>query len=84
MNFAALRKQLKAANPRRNCLLNNRLILLRQKIKFRTFYLKLDLYRMNFQEIKDPDCEYCKGIEDTRKNESMRHLLTECKALNEL
>ena len=66
MNFAVLRKQLKAANPRRNCLLNNRLILLRQKIKFRTFYLKLDLYRMNFQEIKDPDCEYCKGIEDTR------------------
>ena len=84
MNFAALRKQLKAANPRQNCLLNSRLILLRQKIKFRTFYVKQDLYRMNLHEIKDPDCEYCKEMESSKKNESMRHLLTECKKLNEL
>ena len=84
INFAALRKQLKAANPRQNCLLNDRLILLRQKIKFRIFYAKYDLYRMNLPEIKDTICEYCKDMESTSKDESIRHLLTECKKLNEL
>ena len=84
INFAALLKQLKAANPRQNCLLNDRLILLRQKIKFRIFYAKYDLYRMNLPEIKDTDCEYCKDMESKSKDESIRHLLTECKKLNEL
>ena len=39
---------------------------------------------MNLPEIKDPDCEYCKEMENTKKDESIRHLLTECKKLNEL
>ena len=39
---------------------------------------------MNLIEIKDPDCEYCKEMESTKKDESIRHLFTECKKLNEL
>ena len=57
MNNGEIKKQMKAANPRKNCLLNERCVLLRQKIKFRTFYVKQDLFRMNVKKIKDPFCE---------------------------
>ena len=48
------------------------------------FYAKLDLFRMNITEIKDPDCEYCIEFENTKKHESLRQILTEFKKLAEL
>ena len=84
MNNMDVKKQLKSANPRKNRLLNDRSVLLRQKIKFRIFYTKLDLFRMNIKDIKDPDCEYCRGMERPKKSESLNHLMTECKTLNEI
>ena len=84
MNNAEIKKQIKAANPRKNYLLNDRTVLLRQKIKLRIFHMKQDLYRMNIHEIKDPFCEYCDESGSTRKYESVRHIFTECSRLREI
>ena len=84
MNNSSLLRQLKAANPQRNCLLNARCTLLRQKIRFRIFYTRLDLFRMKIKEIKEPSCLYCKNLESTSINETLRHLLTECKMMVKL
>ena len=47
--------------------------------------MKIELLRMNIKEIKDPDCEYCKELEtQSKKNEFVRHILTECKKLAEV
>ena len=70
MNNAEIKKQMKAANPRKNCLLNNRAVLLRQKIRLRIFHMKQDLFRMNVHEIKDPFCEYC---DETESIKNMNH-----------
>ena len=84
MNNTEIKKQMKAANPHKNCLLKNSAVLLHQKIKFRIFHMKQDLFRMNIKEIKDPFCEYCDELESTRKYESQRHILTECSKLREM
>ena len=84
MNDAEIKKQMKAANPRKNCLLNNYTIFLRRKIKLKLFHMKQDLFRMNIKEIKELFCEYCDSLESTKKYESLKHILTEYSRLNEV
>ena len=81
INNSSLLRQLKATNPRQNYLLNARCVLLRQKIRYKVFYTRLDLFRMKVNGVNDPNCHYCKGLECPPKEESLRHLLTECKVM---
>ena len=84
MSDAEIKKQMKAANPRKNCLLNNCAVLLRQKIKLRIFHMKQDLYRMNIQGVEDPFCEYCDESGNKGIKESLKHILVECPILEKV
>ena len=72
---------MKMSNPKGNFLLNDRCALLRMKIRFRIFYTKQDLLRMKIEGINDSICSYCTTHEDQPQNESLRHLLLECKGM---
>ena len=81
MNQQNMNNHLKMSNPKNNFLLNDRCTLLRLKIRFKIFYTKLDLSRMNNNDIKDGNCSYCNDTNESPKLESLRHLLLECKRL---
>ena len=71
MDQRNFKNHLKASNPRKNFLLNDRCVLLRLKIRFRIFYTKLDLYRMKIDNVNDPNCAHCDGLNDTPQGESL-------------
>ena len=75
---------LTASNPRKNFLLSDRCVLLKLKIRFKIFYTKLDLYRMKIESVNDPNCAHCEGLNDTPQVESLRHILLECKTMQQV
>ena len=81
MNQQNIKNHLRMSNPKNNFLLNDRCTLLRLKIRFKIFYTKLDLSRMNIDDIKDGNCSYCNETNEPPKLESLRHILLECKRL---
>ena len=82
MDQPNFKDHMKMSNPKSNFLLNDRCTLLRMKIRFRIFYTKLDLFRMKIGEINDSICSYCITLESSPQNETLRHLLLECKGLS--
>ena len=78
------KEHLKMSNPRTNFLLDDRCSLLRLKIRFRILYTKLDLYRMRIENVDDPNCMYCINLAETPQNESLRHILLECREMQQV
>ena len=84
MDQRNFKEHLKMSNPRNNFLLNDRCSLLRLKIRFRIFYTKLDLYRMRIENVNDPNCSYCINSVATPQNESLHHILLECREMQQV